>query len=354
MTPEQFLAKLKKQAPAPVYLFLGPEGYQRQRAKDALLDKVLPGDERVEGFTQVDLDEASLAHVMDDACSMSLFARKRLIWVTSAEVALPRRMVASSDDEGEGAKSPDDLLKAYLKSPVPDTVLVFECSRYDFTGDDKGKLDRVAKFYSSIPDVVEFRPMTTEGIRALAQDLLAANNLKMEPRDLAFLIDAVGADASRLANEIDKLAVFAGPGAKITAADLRALVPNASQSNIFAVVNALGRRDRAAALAAIDLLVRDGEYLPLALTFLGTHFRLTLAVQESRLHNAQQVVNHFLKEGIRMWRDRAEQLLHTASIFNAEQLTRGIKLIYEADKGLRDVRPDDKTVMESLVLNLTR
>ncbi|HXE13722.1 MAG TPA: DNA polymerase III subunit delta [Bryobacteraceae bacterium] len=354
MTPEQFLAKLKREAPAPVYLFLGPEVYRRQKCKDALLDKVLPGDERAEGFTQVDLDEASLAHVMDDACSMSLFARKRLIWVTSAETALPRRIAASSDDEGDASKSPDDLLRTYLKSPVPDTVLVFECSRYDFAGDDKAKLDRVAKFYSSIPDVVEFRPMTTEDIRALAQDLLAANTLKMEPRDLAFLIDAVGADASRLANEIDKLAVFAGPGAKITAVDLRALVPNASQSNIFAVVNALGRRDRAAALAAIDLLVRDGEYLPLALTFLGTHFRLTLAVKESRLQNAQQVVTQFSKEGIRMWRDRAEQLLHTASIFNAEQLIRGIKLIYEADKGLRDIRPDDKTVMESLVLNLTR
>lgn len=354
MTPEQFLAKLKTQAPAPAYLFLGPEAYQRQRAKDGLLAKVLPDEDRAEGFTQVDLDETSLAHVMDDACSMSLFARRRLIWITSAETALPRRMAASSDDEGEAANCPDDLLKAYLKSPAADTVLVFECSRYDFTGDDKAKLDRVAKFYSSIPDVVEFRPMTTENIRALAHNLLAANSLKMEPGDLAFLIDAVGADASRLANEIDKLAVFAGAGAKITAADLRALVPNASQSNIFAVVNALGRRDRAGALAAIDLLVRDGEYLPLSLTFLGTHFRLALAVRESRLHNAQQVVNHFLKEGIRMWRDRAEQLLHTASLFNAEQLTRAIRLIYEADKGLRDVRPDDKTVMESLVLNLTR
>jgi DNA polymerase-3 subunit delta len=354
MTPEQFLAKLKRQSPAPAYLFLGPEAYQRQRAKDALLDKVLPGDERSEGFTQTDLDEVSLAHVVDDACSMSLFARRRLIWITSAEAALPRRMNTSSDDEGDAAKSPDDLLKSYLKSPAADTVLVFDCNRYDFTGDDKAKLDRVAKFYSSIPDVVEFRPMTTEDIRALAQDLLAANSLKMEPRDLAFLIDAIGADASRLAHEIDKLAVFAGPNAKITAADLRALVPNASQSNIFAVVNALGRRDRAAALAAVDLLVRDGEYLPLSLTFLGTHFRLALAVRESRLHNPQQVVNHFMKEGIRMWRDRAEQLLHTASIFNTEQLSYGIRLIYETDKGLRDVRPDDKTVMESLVLNLTR
>jgi hypothetical protein len=30
-----------------------------------------------------------------------------------------------------------------------------------------------------------------------------------------------------------------------------------------------------------------------------------------------------------------------------------LQLIYEADKGLRDVRPDDRTVMEALVMNLT-
>jgi DNA polymerase III subunit delta len=172
-------------------------------------------------------------------------------------------------------------------------------------------------------------------------------------RDLAFLLDAVGPDAQRLANEIEKLSVFAGPGGKASGDDLRALVPNASQSNIFGLVNALGKRDRAAALASLNLLVRDGEYLPLALTFLGSEFRLALAIQESRFQNAQQVVNHFSGQGVRMWRQRAEQLLHTASIFKADQLKRGLKLIYEADKGLRDTRPDDRTVMESLVVNLT-
>ncbi len=355
MSPDQFLQKIAKQSPAPVYLFLGSESYQRRICKNTLLDKALPGELRTEGLTQVDLEETSLPQVIDDACSLSLFAADRVIWVGSVELALPRRLASTTEeDEDSGKSGPSDVLKDYLKSPTQGTVLVFECSRFDFTGDDKPKLDRVAKFYSAIPDVVEFRGFTSEAVRSLAQDLLSRYRLKMEPGELAFLVDSVGGDATRLATEIEKLSLFAGPGRSITAEDLRALVPNASQSNIFGLVAAMGRRDRAAAFKALDLLVRDGEYLPLALTFLGTQFRLTLAVQEAGLRNAQQVVNHFSKQGVRMWRDRAEQILTSATAFKSEQLREGLKLIYQADKNLRDARPDDRIVMETLVMGLTR
>jgi len=354
MTPEQFLLKLARQPAAPVYLFLGCESYYRRLSKDALLEKLLPCESRADGLSQTDLEQTSLPRVIDDACSLSLFTSDRVIWVTSAELALPRRLSANDDERDSGDKSPVDLLKQYLKTPTPGTVLVFECSRYDFAGDDKAKIERVAKFYSAIPDVVEFRALAPESVRLLAQDLVKRNGLKIESRELAILIDAVGGDASRLAAEIEKLSLFGGAERRVTAEDLRALVPNASQSNIFALVNALGRRDRAGALRSLDLLVRDGEYLPLALTFLGTQFRLTLAVQESGLGNAQQIVNYFTKQGVRMWRERAEQILNTATAFKSDQVRRALILIYEADKGLRDVRPDDRTVMEAMVMSLTR
>jgi DNA polymerase-3 subunit delta len=354
MTPEQFLSKIERQPAAAVYLFLGAEGYYRRLCKEALLSKLLPGDARAEGLTQADLEQTPLSQVLDDACSLSLFASERVIWVASAELALPRRLSAADEEQDTGDKaSPTDQLKHYLASPTPGTVIVFECSRYEFTGEDKTRLDRVARFYSAIPDVVEFRPLAPDTIRLLAQDLIKRNGLKMEPRGIATLVDAVGGDASRLAAEIEKLALFAGKERAITADDLQALVPNASQSNIFALVNSLARRDRPGALRSLNLLVRDGEYLPLALTFLGTQFRLTLAVQESKLQNANQVVAHFTKQGVRMWRDRAEQILTTANAFRPGQVRRALQLIYEADKGLRDVRPDDRTVMEALVMNLT-
>ena len=356
MTPEQFLAKIAKQEPASAYLFVGQEGYQRKLCREALLAKVLPGEARDEGFTQVDLDERSLNEVLDDARSLSLFASERLIWIGSAELALPRRMTAAATEEtDEDGKPVESSLAAYLKAPTPGTVLVFECSRYDFVGDDKARLERVEKFYAGIGEnaKVEFRHFTPETSRHLAQDLARKAGLKVSGVELAALLEAVAGDAGRLASEIEKLALFLGSDRPVTLEDLRALVPNAAQATIFALVNALGKRDRKTALRSLDILVRDGEYLPLALTFLGTQFRLALAAKEARISNAQQAQSYFQRIGVRMWRDRAEQVIATASAFPRESLSRAVELLYDTDKKFREGYKDDQLIMELLVLALT-
>jgi DNA polymerase-3 subunit delta len=354
VTPEQFLARVAKQPLAPVYLFLGQESYQRKICKDALVDRVLPGDASTDGLTQIDLEESSLSDVLDDARSLSLFAQDRVIWVGSAETALPRRLISNTEDSEDSDKPGESDLAAYLKSPTPGTVIVFECSRYDFTGDDKAKVERVQKFYSAVPIVVEFRQFTPESSRYLAQELAKQHQLKLGGGELAALLEVTAGDASRLAAEIEKLSLFAGTERKVTMDDLRALVPNASQSTVFLLVNALGRRDRTAALRSLDILIREGEYLPLALTFLGTQFRLALAAKEAGISSPQQAQNFFTRIGVRIWRDRAEQVIGTAAAFTTEQLGKALTSIYETDKKFRDAYKDDRTVMETLVLSLTR
>lgn len=355
MSPEQFLARIAKQPPAPAYLFLGQEGYQRKLCREALLARVLPGEAREEGFTQVDLDESSLNEVLDDARSLSLFAAERLIWIASAELALPKRLTASAEETDEDGKPVESSLAAYLKAPTPGTVLVFECSRYDFVGDDKARLDRVEKYYAGIGEAatVEFRHFTPETSRHLAQDLARKAGLKIGGTELAALLEAIAGDAGRLASEIEKLALFVGSERAVTLDDLRMLVPNAAQATIFALVNALGKRDRKTALRSLDILVRDGEYLPLALTFLGTQFRLALAAKEARISNTQQAQTFFQRIGVRMWRDRAEQVMATASAFPRESLARAVELLYDTDKKFREGYKNDQLVMELLVLALT-
>jgi DNA polymerase-3 subunit delta len=154
-------------------------------------------------------------------------------------------------------------------------------------------------------------------------------------------------------SEVDKLRLFVGGERPVTMEDLRVLVPNAAQSTAFALVNALGKRDRAGALRSLDILVREGEYLPLALTFLSTLFRLALAAKEAKLNSAQQTVAFFSKIGVRMWRDRAEQVLNTAAAFTQEHLARAVALIHETDRKFRDGYRDDRVIMETLVLALT-
>lgn len=79
MTPEQMLRALTRQAPAPLFLFVGPELYRRSLCRKALLDLALAAEDREAGFVRHDLDEVSLGDVLDDARSMSLFTPSRLI-----------------------------------------------------------------------------------------------------------------------------------------------------------------------------------------------------------------------------------------------------------------------------------
>src|ERR1700685_1631756 len=130
LTPDQFLARIVKQPPASAYLFLGQEGYQRRLCKNALLNRILPGDLRADGFTETDLESTKLLEVLDDARSLSLFSSDRVIWICSAELALPRRLAESADNPDASEKPVASELAAYLAAPTAGTVLVFECSRY--------------------------------------------------------------------------------------------------------------------------------------------------------------------------------------------------------------------------------
>ena len=154
-----------------------------------------------------------------------------------------------------------------------------------------------------------------------------ASSVKLDAAAAEALVEALGADVGRIAVEREKLSLYGKP---ITADELSLLVPDARQSTIFALVNALGRRDRARSLDTLDALVREGEYLPLALTFLAGQFRMALVAKEANLRGAQQVQGHFTKAGVPMWGSRAEQVWNTATKFSKDQLERGLKLIFEA------------------------
>ena len=345
MVPGQFLSKVKKGTLPAAVLLLGPEAYQRLRLKEALFQIVPEG-----AVTEHDLSRMGLAEVLDDARGLSLFAAERLIWVVNAEAALPR---GKSEEDSEGASASGDAapLAAYMQDPTPGVLLVFEAIRHDFEGDDKRKQERVRKFYSAIPDVVELRRYPSHEARAEAEALARRAGFRIDPAALDLLVEALGADVARIAVEIEKLSLYAG-SRMVGVDDIAALVPDARSTTIFALVNALGRRDRARALEYLDTLTREGEYLPLALAFLSTQFRMALVAREAGLKSAQQVVAHFSRLGVPMWGSRAEQVWQTAAKFNRPQLERAMGLIYDADKGLRDARPDDRIVMEKFILQL--
>jgi DNA polymerase-3 subunit delta len=176
--------------------------------------------------------------------------------------------------------------------------------------------------------------------------------LRMDQDAIEWMVDLLGADAMHVATEIEKLRLYAGDRKQIHAQELAALVPDSSVSTIFVLVDALGRRDRLRALGLVDTLVRQGEYMPLALSFLASLFRLALAAKEKGLKSSSQIQQTLSKPGRPVWRSKAEQIQQTATVFSKAQLEEGLRQIFATDWGLRDARPSDRIVMEKLILAL--
>ena len=358
MTSDQLINQLKKSPPASAYLFIGPDVYRRSKARQALRTAVLGNDDDENGFTRHDLDEVNLGDVMDDACSYSLFASRRLIWVGAAEGAMPktsRAAAASAGDDDAPVATPSaaDRIAQFLKNPIPDVCVVFDITRFELDGDDKTKVERARKFYSAVTNVVEFPQFTPAEARSLLNDIAKTQGIKLAPGAADYLVEATGSNASRIANELEKLSLLAGKGGTVTEEMIANMVPDARETTIFALVAAMGRKDRNQSLSILDTLVREGEYLPLALAFLATQFRLALVAREANLKGASAIQNHFSGKGVAMWRSRAEQVAQTAASFSEGRIRKAMAEIFEADRGMRDIRPDDRTVMEKFILSLT-
>ena len=54
-----------------------------------------------------------------------------------------------------------------------------------------------------------------------------------------------------------------------------------------------------------------------------------------------------------MWPERARQIEQTVQAFPKERMERAVVKLFEADRSLRDARPDDRIVMEEMILALT-
>lgn len=351
MTAGQFLRELERKAPPAVLLFAGPEDSLRRRCREALLAKCLPGEERDQGYVRHDLAETTLGAVLDDARSFSLFAPQRLIWVSTAEAAVPRGRGSEEEDEAAQGGGPE-MIAQYAQDPPPGVTLVFDARRWDFEGEDKARMERLLKFYAAAA-VVEFRRLDARQAQELALELAAKRGLKLGKREAEMLAAVSAADGMRIETEIEKLALYCGTERAAAAADIAELVPDAEESTVFELVDALARRDRARALHLLDLLIRAGEYLPLALLFLEGVFRLALAASEQKLRTVQEVQSYFQRMGMPVWRARAEQIHAAAARFTVAQLRAGIEGIFEADSGMKSARPDDRLVMERFILKLT-
>ncbi len=82
---------------------------------------------------------------------------------------------------------------------------------------------------------------------------------RLDPAAARMLVDRMGANPQRLANELERLALWAGADGAVGVDDLSAMVADTSEAAVWALSDALLERDAAAALRIAERLIAQGE-----------------------------------------------------------------------------------------------
>jgi DNA polymerase III subunit delta len=81
----------------------------------------------------------------------------------------------------------------------------------------------------------------------------------LEPAAARILVDRMGTNSVRLRNELERLALWAAEGGRVSAADLDAMISDTSEAAVWALSDALIERDAAKAAGLAEQLISQGE-----------------------------------------------------------------------------------------------
>lgn len=252
ITPAEFRKRLASRTFDSLYLFVGDDEQDRERAVNEIV--AAAGDPGMLAFNCDRLrgDEATGARIVDCANTLAMMADRRFVIVSHAEAL---------DESDEPA------LERYLRQPSPHTCLVFVALKLDGRRRLTGWLSRMAT-------VVEFRaPEDPRGAERWVSDYARRLGTGIDAAAVGLLVEHLGADVARLGPAVEKAALFAANNRTIGVEAIRAMLGPAAAPEVFAMTNGIGAGDAGAALAAARQLVEEGEHPLKLLALIGWYIR---------------------------------------------------------------------------------
>jgi DNA polymerase-3 subunit delta len=119
---------------------------------------------------------------------------------------------------------------------------------------------------------------------------------EFSPIAASTLVDYVGNNTQRAAQEINKLLTYVGFQRPVDDDDVRRLTAQEQQADIFDMVDAIGGRDGETALKTLHILLEESDVLPL-FGMIVRQFRLLLQAREIlEAHGSQDDIARTLKQ----------------------------------------------------------
>ena len=242
----------------PLYLISGTDGAKieatrsrlRARAEREGGDGALEVFEPSEGRGAPD-HEALLAAIP----AMSLMGTRRYLLADGVEKWRDKQQAAVAEAIG-GALPPDLTLVLIARAKAPTKLL---------------KAVKSAKGEVHAFEAPKARDMP----RVLVGDAQRLG-FGLDPGAARLLVERMGAEPLRLRNELERLALWAGEGGQVTAADLEEMIADTSEAAVWTLSDAVVEGDARTALRVGEQLIEQGENVTGLIYGLASRLRVRL------------------------------------------------------------------------------
>ena len=221
MTFEEIISNLQKKIYHPIYFLMGEETYFIDKISDFISDNVLTEAEK--GFNQTILYGKDLepSTIMDNARRFPMMANHQVIIVR----------------EAQNIRKIEDL-EPYVRNPLNSTILVIN---YKYKTLDKRKT--FPKLVDQKGILFESKKIYDNQLPAWISSYLKNQKYTVSPQAAAMISEYLGADLSKVANELDKLIISLPAGTQITPDHIEKNIGISKEFNVYELHNALGERD---------------------------------------------------------------------------------------------------------------
>ena len=244
---KKMLATLKKGDYKPVYFLMGEEPFYIDYLTNYLANNVIPEDEKDFNQTVLYGKDVSVNDIMSQARQYPFMGERMLVLVKEAQ-DLSRTI---------------DQFADYFKSVQPTTVVVF-CYKYKSLDKRKALYKALAK--SEHAEVFESNKLRDYQVEAWVKSFVNELGLEIEPKGVSMLVEFLGNDLSKIANEIEKLKIVLKDQKTITADLIEDNIGISKEYNNFELINAVAYKDEAKAFGIAKYFALNTKNNPFVVT----------------------------------------------------------------------------------------
>ena len=303
MSAEKIISEWKKKKFKPIYWLEGEEDYYIDRVVDHAEHHIL--DESQAGFNLTVFygRDADWASVVNACRRYPMFAEFQVVLLKEAQ-----------------QMKDIDKLEGYIENPLPSTLFVVA-----YKGKSYDKRTKLYKLLKSNAEIFSSEKIRDYKLAEWIGELVQAKGFKMNSKAISLVEEHIGNDLSRIANEIDKLALNLKDRKEITEDDIEQYIGISKEYNVFELQAAIAKKDLARAITIIQYFEGNPKAGPIQMvlpalyasfskvyTVFGMNDRSEAALKPHfyfnavAVKNALETINNYGYEGI----ERILLLLH--------------------------------------------